>query len=191
MYYWGWTDQSNSVRESTHKHAHTHCTYLTEYHNVSAILQVCFYSRNANKWSKQVFLFSFALYSWLRLLCPDYPRTEQTQHHGGDSVLDGSRGCDQEGLWTQSGHLVSWDHGHRDGGGRASISQREPSQGEFVLKQRPLLLISKFFVLFFLVNLFVWGNCEIFFHLYFLVISSNCLFCQCTSQRCFYFLIVK
>lgn len=72
----------------------------------------------------------FSFRSWLRLLRPDHPRAEQTQHHGGHAVLDGPWGCDQEGVWTKSGHLVSWHHGDRDGGRRASLSQWEPSQGE-------------------------------------------------------------
>ncbi|KAB0406529.1 hypothetical protein E2I00_018709 [Balaenoptera physalus] len=29
-----------------------------------------------------------------------HPRAEQTEHHGGNTVLDGTRGCDMEGLWA-------------------------------------------------------------------------------------------
>lgn len=71
--------------------------------------------------------------SWLRVLRPDHPRAEQTQHHGRHAVLDGPRGCDQESVRAKSGHLVSWHHGDRDGGRRASISQWEPSQGQSLL----------------------------------------------------------
>lgn len=75
----------------------------------------------------------FSLCSWLRFLCSDYPRAEQAQHHGGYTLLDGSRGSNPESLWTQSGYLVSGDYGHRDGGGRASIPKWKSSQGECVL----------------------------------------------------------
>lgn len=72
----------------------------------------------------------FLSVSWFRLLRSDHSWTEQAEHHGWDTILDGPGGGDPQGLRAQSGHLVPGHHGYRDDRGRAAVPQRKPSEGE-------------------------------------------------------------
>lgn len=68
--------------------------------------------------------------SRFRLLCPDHSRAEQAQHDGRNTLLDGTRGGDPEGVWPKGGYLVSGNHGDRNGGGRTALFKWESTQGK-------------------------------------------------------------
>ena len=75
--------------------------------------------------SSSLFLLLLLPHSRLWLLCSDHSRAEQALHDGRNTVLDGSRGGHKEAVRSKGRHLVSWDHGHRDGRRRATVPQRE------------------------------------------------------------------
>jgi serine/threonine protein kinase len=51
--------------------------------------------------------------SRLRILCSNFREQRQAHNYGGNSLLDGSRGCDQEGVRAQGRYLVFGNHGNR------------------------------------------------------------------------------
>lgn len=52
------------------------------------------------------------LSSRLWILCTDFRGQRQAHNYGGNALLDGSRGCYQEGVRTQGRHLVFGNHGN-------------------------------------------------------------------------------
>lgn len=50
--------------------------------------------------------------SRFRILRTDQREPQQADDHGGNAVLDGARGGNQERIWPQSRHLVTGHHGH-------------------------------------------------------------------------------
>lgn len=114
----------------------------------SNVYYKCCFWRNLLMPKSVVFFFpppSLQFSSWFRLLCPNHSWAEQTQHHGGDPVLDGTWSGDTESVWAQSGYLVAGDNGHRDDRGRAPLPQREPAESKrvaFALRFSPHLLVK-------------------------------------------------
>jgi protein-serine/threonine kinase len=50
-------------------------------------------------------------------------------HYGWNTVLDGSRGCQAEGVRSQGGYLVSGHHGYRNDRVGAALPERRAAQG--------------------------------------------------------------
>lgn len=107
----------------------------------AGISTCCFWRNLADFW-----LFSLSsLPSWLWLLCPDHSWAEQTQHHGGDPILDGTWSGDTEGIRVQSGHLVTGDNGHRDDWRRTPLPQWESPESKRI-SFCPLFLLWAFWL---------------------------------------------
>ena len=53
---------------------------------------------------------------------------------GFSKIQDGTGGCIKERVWTQGGYLVAWYYGHRNGGRRTSLFERESAKGKSCMK---------------------------------------------------------